>query len=118
MTLEYTNPDDVATTAQNVAQQYLGRPLSDKELERFQGIWKSEEKGYQTAEYSNQYGGGGEATKAASMDTEAQRFAATLDPVAYQGQQAVQLVQHLNGMLSGISGLGQPKAVSQEELGV
>lgn len=118
ITLQLTNPDDVATTAQNVAQQFIGRPLSTQELERFQNVWKQEESGYQRDTQMDQASGGGTTTKPADMSTEAQRFAANLDPVAYQGQQAVQLVQHLNNMLGGISGLGQPKSVTQEELGV
>ena len=119
LSLSITNPDDIATTAQNTAQQFLGRPLSDAELQRFTSIWQSQEKGYQTAAQQNQVVGGTAVRSPSDMTAEAARFEEGLDPTAYRGQQAIGLVNHLNGMLDGLAGVGQPKvADTAAQLGV
>lgn len=119
LTLSVTNPQDIATTAQSVALQNLGRPLSDSELQRFTSIWQSQEKGYQTAAAEDQSTGGTVTKAPTDMTGAAQQFDESIDPTAYRGQQAVGLVQHLNGLLSGITGLGQPgQAATASQLGV
>lgn len=109
--LEYTNPDDVEVLAQNTAQSKLGRPLTTAELERFQNTWKAEQSGYQTSAASAALVGGG-VIKTPDIGNEADRFAQQIDPTAYQAQNAIGLVGHLNTMLKGIPGLEAPSPQS------
>jgi hypothetical protein len=48
------------------------------------------------------------------MDTEAQKFAQNVDPTAYQAQQALGLVKHLDGLLRGNV---DESVVSKQQLG-
>ena len=106
LTLEYTNPADVATIAQGVAYKSLGRSLTDPELQKFQSLWQGEEKAFQTSKYNaSAAGGGASITKEPGMDTAAQQYAQSLDPVGYQASQMLPLVDRLNTMLRGVPGL-------------
>jgi hypothetical protein len=66
-TIRLTNPDDLKAVANQVAQQRLGRFLSDDELNRFVSSFQAQETAFQQAYYADQ----AVVTEAPAADTAA-----------------------------------------------
>jgi hypothetical protein len=92
----YTSPDDLATTAQEVATAKLGRTFNPDELQKFIAAYHGTEKAAATAQSAGQ-----DYTNPASMKTAATTFAQQTDPNAYNGEQFLPLVDKMNQLLSG-----------------
>ena len=97
----FTNPDDLALTAQGVATAKLGRSFTPQELQRFIAAYHgTEQAAAQGASDAGGPGGGG-YTSPASATAAATTFAQQADPTAYNGEQFLPLVQKMNDLLSG-----------------
>lgn len=96
----YTNPDDLATAAQEVATSKLGRSFTPEELQRFVNAYHSTEGSSQASAHGAGASGGG-YTDAPSVQTAADTFAKQADPTAYNAEQFLPLVEKMNEMLSG-----------------
>lgn len=105
VSLEYTNSDDLATVANNTAQQKLGRYFTQDELNRFVNSFHGQE---ETEAQDKQ--AGLPATAPSSPDVAAQTFAEQADPVAAKARNGLAMIQQINSALSGM-GLGgaEPK---------
>jgi hypothetical protein len=91
----FTSPDDLATTAQEVATAKLGRSFTPEELQRFIGAY------HNTESAASQAAAGGSYTAPSSPDVAAASFAQQADPDAYNAEQFLPLVQKMNDLLAG-----------------
>jgi hypothetical protein len=98
VTTQFTNPDDLATTANGVAQAKLGRSFTPDELQRFIRAYHDQEAGASAAQADA--AGGGSYTQAPSADVAAATFAQQTDPTAYAAQKFLPYVQKMNDMLN------------------
>lgn len=100
LSLTLSNSDDLASTANEIAQKRIGRTFSDDELKRFVASYHAAEAGAQRSQYADQ-GAGGTTEANASPDTAANTFAEQLDPVAAQARNMLPMVQGINDLLNG-----------------
>lgn len=84
-----TNPEDIKVVANQVAQQTLGRGLTDEEAQYFVGIRQAQERG-----------GGG--TQAMSLDVSAQQFAQQVAPTEANAYAYLGYMNQLFDSLGGI----------------
>jgi hypothetical protein len=91
----FTSPDDLATTAQEVATAKLGRSFTPEELQKFIAAYHG------TESSASQAAGTGSYTAPASADVAAETFAKQADPTAYNAEQFLPLVQKMNELLAG-----------------
>lgn len=103
----FTNPDDLATTAQAVATAKLGRSFTPQELQKFIAAYHGTEKAASDAQTNSQ-----DFTSPASLQTAATTFAQQTDPTAYNAEQFLPLVQKMNDLLAGPSLPGATKPMS------
>lgn len=97
----FTNPDDLATAAQEVATAKIGRTFTPAELQHFVAAYHSTE-GVVAANQAAVSGvTGGSYTDAPSAATAAETFAKQTDPTGFAGEQFLAMAQHLNGLLAG-----------------
>jgi len=103
LSLTLSNSDDLATTAQTVAQKRLGRTFNADELNRFVSSYHAAESGSQRSQYnaSDPSGSGGTTEGAPSPETAANTFAEHTDPVASQARNMLPMVQSINNLLNG-----------------
>lgn len=92
----FTSPDDLATTAQEVATNKLGRSFTPEELQKFIAAYHGTE---QTATAAS--AAGQSFTAPSSPDIAADTFAKQQDPTGYNAEQFLPLVQHMNDLLAG-----------------
>lgn len=92
----FTNPDDLATTAQETARAKLGRSFSPQELQKFIAAYHGTEKAATTAQSAGQ-----DFTNPASMTTAASTFAQQTDPTAFAGEQYMAMASHFKDLLAG-----------------
>lgn len=95
----FTNPDDIATTAQEIATAKLGRTFNPEELQRFVAAYHGMESGESAGQAAA--GSGGGFTAAPSIQTAADTFAQQADPTAYTGEKFLAMAQHLNDVIKG-----------------
>jgi hypothetical protein len=100
LTLKYTNPDDVATLANEVSLKKLGRKLKSEEMNTFVQNYQALERGEQTKQYSAAQSGGSYVS-APSVETAATQYAEKVDPVASQARTMLPLIDGVNQMLNG-----------------
>lgn len=98
ITTAFTNPDDLATAANTVAQTKLGRSFTPDELQRFVRAYHDTEASATAAQ--NAAGAGGSYTQAQSPGGAAESFAKQTDPTAYNAEQFLPLAQKMNEMLN------------------
>lgn len=92
----FTSPDDLATTAQEVATNKLGRSFTPEELQKFIAAYHGTEQSATAAAAANQ-----SFTAPSSPDVAAATFAQQQDPTAYNAEQFLPLVQKMNDLLAG-----------------
>lgn len=97
----FTSPDDLATTAQEVATNKLGRSFTPEELQKFIAAYHGTEAASSAAQGAVSGVTGGGFTAPASPDVAAETFAKQADPTAYNAEQFLPLVQKMNDMLAG-----------------
>jgi hypothetical protein len=99
----FTSPDDLATTAQEVATSKLGRSFSPEELQKFIAAYHGTEQKATADQAAASATGvaGGSFTSPASLKAAATTFAQQTDPNAYNGEQFLPLVDKMNQLLSG-----------------
>lgn len=102
----FTSPDDLATTAQEVATNKLGRSFTPEELQKFIAAYHG------TEASATQAAAGGGYTAPSSPDVAADVFAKQTDPTAYNAEQFLPLVQKMNDLLAGPSLPGLTKPMS------
>lgn len=97
----FTSPDDLASTAQEVATSKLGRSFTPEELQKFIAAYHGTEQS--TAQQQAAVSGvtGGSFTDTASPQVAAENFAKQADPTAYNAEQFLPLVQKMNDLLAG-----------------
>lgn len=108
----FTSPDDLAATAQEVAQSKLGRSFTPDELSKFVAAYHGTESTVAANASAASGVGGGSYTQASSPDVAADVFAKQTDPNAYNAEQFLPLVQKMNDLLAGpnLPGLTKPMA--------
>jgi hypothetical protein len=94
LTVQYTDPNTLKGTLQSAAQDYLGRNLSDKELNGFVSKFHGQEKTAQTAAYNNKPG---ETPPEASGD--AQALLENVHTPEHQQKLAANYLDSINQML-------------------
>lgn len=109
LVLKYTNPDDLAEVANNVAQKRLGRTFSQDELNRFVTSYHGTEAGAQTGAYNAGVGAGGGITEAPAPDTAALTYARKIDPVASTAMNIIPLIEGVNQLMRGIPGVPEAR---------
>lgn len=92
----FTSPDDLATTAQEVATNKLGRSFSPEELQKFIAAYHGTEQAATAASAAGQ-----SFTAPANVTNAATTFAQQTDPTAYNAEQFLPLVDKMNQLLSG-----------------
>lgn len=92
----FTNPDDLATTAQEVATAKLGRSFTPQELQKFITAYHGTEKAATDA-----VNAGNDYTNPASMQTAAQTFAQQTDPNAFAGEKFIAVANHFKDLIAG-----------------
>jgi hypothetical protein len=97
----YTNPDDLASVANEVATSKIGRMFTPDEMQRFVKAYHDTEATESAGQSSASGPGGGGYTAAASPQTAAATFAQQTDPTAYNAEQFLPLVQKMNDLLAG-----------------
>ncbi len=95
----FTSPDDLATTAQEVATQKLGRTFTPAELQRFVASYHNLEQGESAGAGAAAAGGG--YTAAPSPQAAAETFAQQADPTAYTGEKFLAMANHINDLIAG-----------------
>lgn len=100
VSIRFTNPDDLATAANGVAQAKLGRSFTPDELQRFVRAYHDTEASTATSANAASGIGGGGYTEAPSVQTAAENFAKQTDPTAYNAESFLPLVQKMNDMLN------------------
>lgn len=100
LVLRYSNPNDLATLANETAQKRLGRKLSQGELQKFVSSYNSMEADYQKAADAASTGGG-TVVEPMQADTAADLAAQQADPVAYATRGILPAVDAINDMLRG-----------------
>jgi hypothetical protein len=101
----FTSPDDLATTAQEVATAKLGRSFSPEELQKFISAYHGTEAAASSAQGAAAVGGGGGYTAPSdpTVAVAAATFAKQTDPTAYNAEQFLPLVQKMTDLLAGPS---------------
>lgn len=99
----FTSPDDLATTAQEVATAKLGRSFTPQELQKFIAAYHGTEQKATADQAAASATGvaGGSFTAPATIQNAATAFAQQTDPTAYNAEQFLPLVQKMNDLLSG-----------------
>ena len=100
LSLTLSNSDNLAETANEVAQKRLGRTFTNDEMKRFVNSYHATESGAQTSEYNAQ-GGGGTTEAPPTPDVAANTYAEQVDPVASQARNILPMVKSINDMLNG-----------------
>lgn len=97
----FTNPNDLAATANEVALKRLGRRFSQEEMTKFVTSYQQSERGAAQQQYAagDPAGGGGAYTDPMAVDTAANLAAEEADPVASMARNMLPLVQGVNEML-------------------
>jgi hypothetical protein len=94
-TIRTTSPQDLAKVAQNVAQNTMGRGLTEEELNRFV-------KSYQDQEIAMQRPGGGVIADAPSIDVAAERFVQENQP---KEESAYRYLGYMNKLFESIGAI-------------
>lgn len=94
----FTNPDDLASAAQEVATNKLGRSFTPQELQKFITAYHGTEKAATTAQSASQ-----DFTNPASMQTAATTFAEQTDPNAFAGEKFIAVANHFKDLIAGPS---------------
>jgi hypothetical protein len=104
----FTNPDDLATVANEVAQKRLGRTFSQDELNKFVSSFHGQEAGTQGAAYAAGNAAGGGVADAPTAQTAAETYAKQVDPVASTAMNVIPLIEGVNELMRGVSGTVEP----------
>lgn len=109
LSLRLSNPDDLASVANDAAMKRLGRTFTQEELNKFVTSYHSAETGTQTADYNAQ-AAGGSATATPTSATAANKFAEQVDPVAAQARNVLPLVASIDQFLKSGGAMSNAQA--------
>lgn len=98
----YTDPNDLSRVANEVAEKRLGRRFTPDELNKFVATYQGREGEAQKQDWETGYSGGA-VTKPPSVETAADMFAESTDPVGSTSRNALPLIDAVNQMLSGFN---------------
>ena len=101
LTIRYANPQDIASTANEVAKRRLGRAFKPEELQQFVSAYHGQEAAAQKAEYAVAETGGA-STEAPTAQAAAETFAEQADPDQAFARRLMDYTGHVNSLLGGI----------------
>lgn len=104
LTIRYSNPNDLAMAANEIARKRIGRAFTSEELNRFVKSYQGEESRAQQASYGMQTGAGGTYVEAPTVETAADLAAKQADPKAAEAQKIMGYADTINRLISGGAG--------------